>query len=219
MSAASPTRDLTSLSTPTWLDALALPVWLAACVVAFLPFAFNTSPWDAVRLHVPENQGNWWHALVGAPFFLAYPMVWLRVRALLSRQPTLIGSRVLWTAIGLSICGTVAVETPFLRHLAGTSEWQRLIVLGLGLGVVIASVTLLLTRRRSMSPASAHLIGLDTAWLANASVCLIVYADATGTLWSRSGWVVTAVIVWPILLELVWLSARSLHSQPVSLRQ
>ena len=57
---------------PVWVNAIALLIWLLAGAVAFLPFAFNTSPWDAVTLRVPGNQGNWWHALVGAPFFLAF---------------------------------------------------------------------------------------------------------------------------------------------------
>src|ERR1700738_440603 len=110
-----------------WVNALALLVWLLAGVVVFLPFAFNTSPWDAVTLRVPGDQGNWWHALIGAPFFLAFPMIWLRLRALFSKQlSTSTGRRFIWTASGLSIVGTIAVEMPFLFHLAGTSESQRL---------------------------------------------------------------------------------------------
>src|SRR5665213_2678198 len=68
--------------TPFWFGALALLVWLFAGAAMFLPFASNTSPWDAVTFRVPGNQGNWWHFLVGLPFFLAVPMIWLRVRAL-----------------------------------------------------------------------------------------------------------------------------------------
>ena len=65
-----------------WANAFALLIWLAAGIVAFIPFAFDTSPWDAVTFRVPGNQGNWWHFLAGAPFFLAYPMIWLRLRSL-----------------------------------------------------------------------------------------------------------------------------------------
>src|SRR5271169_6621937 len=101
------------LSRP-WFNAIMLLICLAAGVVVFLPFAFDTSPWDAVTLRVPGNQGNWWHALVGAPFFLAFPMIWLRVRALLtSRLSTSAGRRILWIVVGLSICGTILVELPF----------------------------------------------------------------------------------------------------------
>src|ERR1700730_19251726 len=93
-----------------WVIALALLVWLLAGVVVFLPFAFHTSPWDAVTLRVPGNQGNWWHALVGAPFFLAFPMIWLRLRALFSeRLSTSAGRRLLWIAAGISIVGPIAV--------------------------------------------------------------------------------------------------------------
>jgi hypothetical protein len=71
---------------PLSVNAIALLVSLFAGAVVFLPFAFDTSPLNAVMLRVPGDQGNWWHALVGAPFFLALPMIWLRLRALFSKQ-------------------------------------------------------------------------------------------------------------------------------------
>jgi len=115
-----------------FLSIVALAISVAAGVVVFVPFAFDTSPLDAVTLKVPGNQGNWWHAFVGAPFFLAFPMIWLRMRTLISRQPlTPATYRVILIVAGLSVCGTIAVETPFLLHLAGTNEWQRVIILGL----------------------------------------------------------------------------------------
>lgn len=197
----------------TWVNVLALLVWLLAGAVAFLPFAFDTSPWDAVRLHVPGNQGNWWHFLAGAPFFLAFPMIWLRLRSLFSMQPsTAIGRRLVWSAVGLSIVGTILVQAPFLLHLAGTSEWQRLSVLSLGFGITIASAIMLFLRRRSISPTRACLVGLDTAYLANAGLCLVVYAGASGNIGSRSGWMVTIVIVWPIVFDLVWLFIQTFRS-------
>lgn len=196
-----------------WIDVAALVVWLLAGVVAFLPFALDTSPWDAVILRVPGNQGNWWHALVGAPFFLAYPMIWLRLRSLFSTQhSTRMGRRWIWSAVGLSIAGTILVETPFLLHLAGTSEWQRLSVLSLGFGIVIASAIILLTRRRYIAPTRACVAGLETAYLANAALCLVVYSEAKGSLWSRSGWLVSMVIVWPIVAEIVWIFIASFRT-------
>jgi len=203
-----------------WVNALALLLWLLAGVVVFLPFAFNTSPWDAVTLRVPGDQGNWWHALVGAPFFLAFPMIWLRLRALFSKQlSTSTGRRFIWSAAGLSICGTISVLVPFLLHLAGTSEWQRLSILGLGFGIVIASGMLLFFRRRVLSATGACLVGLNAAYLANAALCLVVYSAATGNVWSRSAWLVTMVIVWPMVLELVWLftqGSKTRMSQNIS---
>jgi len=155
-------------------------------------------------LRVPGNQGNWWHALVGAPFFLAYPMIGLRARALLARRPLpAMASRLIWSAVVLSIGGTIAVEVPFLLHLAGTSDWQRFLVLGSGLGIVLCSAVILVVRRRVVAPLAGCIAGLDTAYLANAALCLIVYSEATGSLWSRAGWVVSAVIVWPIAAELI----------------
>ena len=199
---------------PPWTKAIALFIWLLAGVVAFLPFALDTSPWNAVTLHVPGNQGNWWHVLVGAPFFLAYPMIWLRLRSLFSAQSlTVIGRRLIWSTVALSIGGTTLVEVPFLLHLAGTSEWQRLSVLSLGFGIVVASALILHLRRRHLSPTQACLLGLDAAYLANAALCLVVYSGAAGNLWSKSGWLLTMVIVWPIGLELLWLFGQSFRTQ------
>jgi hypothetical protein len=201
---------------PASLNAIALLVSLLAGIVVFLPFALDTSPLNAVMLRVPGNQGNWWHALVGAPFFLAFPMIWLRLRAFFSMPlSTPAGRRIIWIAVGLSICGTILVETPFLLHLAGTSEWQRLAVLSLGLGIVIASAALLYLRRRNifLFPTRACLVGLNTAYLANAVLCLIVYSSATGPFLSKSGWLVTMVIVWPMILEIIWTFVQTAKAQ------
>jgi uncharacterized membrane protein len=198
----------------TWINAFALVVCLFAGAVVFLPFALCTSPWDAVTLRVPDNQGNWWHALVGAPFFLAFPMIWLRLRSLFSEQlSTSTGRRLMWIAAGLSACATVLVQVPFLLHLAGTSEWQRLAVLGLGFGIVVTSAILLFLRRRDMFPTRACLAALNAAYLANAALCLVVYSGAMGTTWSRSGWLVTMLIVWPMVAELAWVFIQSFKTQ------
>jgi hypothetical protein len=199
---------------PALFNAVGLLVSLLAGAVVFLPFAFDTSPWDAVTLRVPGNQGNWWHALVGVPFFLAYPMIWLRLRSLFSKKLSAPAERrIIWIAVGLSTCGTILVEVPFLLHLAGTSEWQRLSVLCLGFGIVITSAALLFLRPRDMFRTRACLVGLSTAYLANAALCLVVYSAATGTVRSRSGWPVTMVIVWPMLLELVWIFTQAPKTQ------
>jgi hypothetical protein len=199
---------------PKSVRAIALFIWLLAGAVPFIPFAFDTSPWDAVTLRVPGNQGNWWHVLVGAPFFLALPMIWLRLRSLFSNQPsTAIGRRLIWIAVGLSIAGTTMVQVPFLLHLAGTSEWQRLSVLSLGFGIVVASAVVLFLRRDHFSPNQACLVGLNAAYLANAALCLVVYSGATGNIWSRSGWIVSIVIVWPIAFDLIWLFVQSFRTQ------
>ena len=192
------------VSTP--LNAIALLISLLAVVACFLPFALNTSPWNALTLRVPGNQGNWWHALIGAPFFLSLPMIWLRLRAFSSTEsPASAACRIIWSAISLSACGTLLVETPFLLHRAGTSELQRLAVIFTGLGVIIASAAYLLRHRRDISPTRALIIGLNTAYIANAALCLIVYASAPGPVTSRSGWLLTMVLVWPMALELLWI--------------
>ena len=199
---------------PKWLNAFALLLWLAAGVAVFLPFASDTSAWDAVTLRVPGNQGNWWHFLAGGPFFLAYPMIWLKLRALFSnRLSTAMERRAIWIVAGLSALGTILVEVPFLLHLAGTSEWQRLAVLGLGFGIVIASAIILYARRHHISPTRACAAALCTAYLANASLCLVVYSDAAGAWRTRSGWLLEMAIFWPIVLGLLWHFIQAFRAQ------
>ncbi|MGA2571578.1 MAG: hypothetical protein ABSF23_13745 [Terracidiphilus sp.] len=163
-----------------------------------------------MTLRVPGNQGNWWHFLAGAPVFLAYPAIWLRLRGLFAEKlSTATGRRLLWIAAGLSIVGTTLVELPFLLHLAGTSEWQRLSVLSLGFGTMLASALTIFLRRRRLPPTHSCLAGLETAFLANLALVLVVYGGAAGSAGSRSGWFVSMVIVWPMVLELIWNLTRT----------
>jgi len=188
----------------TLLRTVMLLVSLIAGVLVFIPFAVHTSPLDAVMLNVPGDQGNWWHVLIGAPAFLAFPMIWLRLRAFLSEKlSTTIERRVIWTVAILCICGTFAIEVPFLLHRAGTSEAQRLAVLFLGYGIPIVTAVLVLKYRTKISPTKVCLIGLNAAYLANAGLCLPVYGQVPGDLLSKPGWLVMLVIVWPMLLESV----------------
>jgi hypothetical protein len=190
-----------------------LLVSLIAGALVFIPFAVHTSPLDAVMLNVPDDQGNWWHVLIGAPFFLAFPMIWLRLRAFFSKDPsTSTEQRVIWILTVLCVCGTFAVEIPFLLHRAGTSEPQRLAVLFLGYGIPIVTAVLLSKRKAKISPTQACLIGLNAAYLANAGLCLPVYGQVAGALSSKPGWLVMLVIVWPMLLWIVWIFVHT--SQP-----
>jgi hypothetical protein len=192
---------------------LMLVVSLIAGALVFIPFAVHTSPLNAVMLNVPGDQGNWWHVLIGAPFFLAFPMIWLRLRVFFSKElSTSIERRVIWIVTILCVCGTFAVELPFLLHRAGTSEAQRLAVLFLGYGIPIITAVLVVKRRGKISSTQACLIGLNAAYLANAGLCLPVYGQVAGALSSKPGWLVMLVIVWPMLLEIVSIFVHA--SQP-----
>ena len=201
---------------PIWFNVGALVISIVAGIVAFLPLALYTSPWDAVRFRVPGNEGNWWHLLIGAPFFLAFPMIWLHLRSLFAKRlSTLAGRRLIWTAVSMSICGTISVTVPFLLrlgNLARMNEWRRLSILCPALGIIIASGGLLLLRRRQILPTRACLAGLITAYLANAALCLVVYGPMAGTARSKAGWIVATVIVWPMLLELLWIFVQSFRT-------
>jgi hypothetical protein len=159
---------------PIWLNVVMLAVWLAAAAGAFLPFAVGTSPFDAVMRRVPNEEGNWWHILIGAPFFLTFPMIWLRLRALSSRTEP------------------------------AQSELQRLAVIAAGLGIPLLSISRLVARGRIIGATRACIAILTAAYLANASICLIVYGEAKFGTSSRAGWYLTIAIVWPMLLELAW---------------
>lgn len=206
---------------PILLNAIALLVSVAAGVTAFLPIALYTSPWDAVRFRVPNNEGNWWHLLIGAPYFMAFPMVWLRLRALFSRRlSTPAGRRLIWIIVALSLCGTILVEIPFvlrLGNLARMHAGRQILIVGPAFGIMIASGVLLFLRRRDIPPTRACLVGLNAAYLANAALCLAIYGPMPGTARSKSGWILTLFIVWPMLLEMVWIFFRTLRT-PVEVR-
>jgi len=150
-------------------------------------------------------------------------MIWLRLRSLFSRRPsTRAGRRLIWSVVALSICGTILVTLPFvlrLGNLAHMNEWRRFSILGPTLGIIIASGVLLFLRRREIPPTSACLVGLNTAYLANAALCVIVYGPMPGTVRSRSGWMVTMVILWPMLLELLWIFIPSFRTPRVTLQE
>ena len=206
---------LRSKRRPGFSEFAQLGIWIAASAGAFLPFAHDTSPWNAVMLQVPGNQGNWWHFLAGIPFLLAYPMIWLRTRCLFSSDDlTPLQRNLLWLVIASSLSGTMLVLIPFLVHLAGTSDWQRLEVSSLVLGMTVASAVILLMRRIRLAQLRACLTGLNTAYLANACLCLVVYGDAKGDFRSRAGWFLTLVIACPILFELLRLWVLLLRSHP-----
>src|SRR5260370_36430831 len=59
----------------TLFRTIMLLVSLIAGVLVFVPYAAHTSALDAVMLNVPGDQGNCWHVLVGAPTFLAVPIM------------------------------------------------------------------------------------------------------------------------------------------------
>jgi hypothetical protein len=198
--------DLPQERDSTLFGIVMLVVSLIAGVLVFIPYAVHTSPLDALMLNVPGDQGNWWHVLIGAPFFLAFPMIWLRLRAFFSKElSTPIEWRVIWIVTILCVCGTFAVEIPFLLHRAGTSEAQRLVVLFLGYGIPIVTAVLLSKHKAKISPTQVCLIGLNATYLANAGLCLPVYGQVAGALSSKPGWLVMLVIVWPMLLEVIWI--------------
>lgn len=204
-------------SAPLSLRSAAALAWIAAAAMVFVPFARYTSAWNALTLHVPGDQGNWWHVLVGLPFFLAYPLVWLSLGRSLSAKPMArTATFPLIVFASISAIGTALVEAPFVAQRAGTSTLQRFEVIVLGLGILSAGVGVLLARRRRIGGSDACLAAMSTAYLANLAICLIVYSEATGSIWSRAGWLASTVLAVPMGCEWVWMQFRmwSLPSDP-----
>jgi len=75
-----------------------------------LPFALDTSPWDAVTLRVLEIRAIGGMCLSALPSS-CLPNDLARLRALFStRLSTSAGRRLIWISVGMSICGTTLVE-------------------------------------------------------------------------------------------------------------
>jgi hypothetical protein len=54
---------------------------------------------------------------------------------------------------------------------------------------------------------------LLAAYLANASLCLVVYASSPGDPSTRTGWFVTMALAGPMALELLWMLVGKPKSQ------
>jgi hypothetical protein len=113
----------------------------------------------------------------------------------------------IWAAVALSICGTILVEAPVLLRLGNlshmrTGRWLSLI--GPAFGVMIACAALLILRRSQISPTRACFVGLNAAYLANAAICLILYAPMR-----NSGWFLIMAIASFMTLELAWIFIES----------
>ena len=148
--------------------------------------------------------------LYGVFLVLAFAVFWLLHKARLARVLFLIT-----LSYGFYYYGTWDEAR---EHGAPLGPWAWallcLSIIFLGLGILIAGGALLLLRRRAISPTRACLVGFNSAFLANAALCLVVYSGATGSIRSKSGWLITMVIVWPMALELVWIFVQTVKTQP-----
>lgn len=202
-------RDGTEEKFSRFYNAFALLLSVAGSVLVFVPFALHTSALDAVMLNVPGEQGNWWHFLIGAPVFLAFPMLWLRLRAVFAKEWSTAWERRIFSGIAIGLLGgTYAVLVPFLVGRAGTSPGQRWAVIFLGYGIPIAIGFFFWKKHATISATRGCLVALNTAYLANAGLCLPVYEQVPGTWGSKPGWLLMFVLVWPMLLECVGILAR-----------
>lgn len=209
---------LESQHSSKWFATISLLIAIAAGVAAFLPFSADTSAWDAVTLRVPGDQGNWWHFIAGAPFFLAFIMIWLSARSLFSSRPPVTERRILWSLAAISVCGTLLIEMPVLFRMGNLAEMglhHQLTLLVPSLASLALCATVLILRRKTIPPVSALMLGLCAAYLTNAAFCLGMYAPYA----PQSGWHITMVLVWLIALQVVWIVLDSYGSQLSGMRE
>lgn len=194
-----------------WLSIIGLLFSLAAAVIIFVPFAAKTSPWDAVTLRVPGEQGNWWHLLIGVPFLLAIPMIWLRLRSIFSLHSSAPPGRLLvYILAALSACGTIVVELPFVLRLGNYAHLpieRQLSAIVSGLGPLLVCGAILLIRYRNLSSIDTCFLALNGAYLANAALCLLFYAPMR-----ESGWTVVMIVGWFMVLEIAWIFLQSFRA-------
>ena len=184
-------------------DVATLLVAICACIAAFLPFSAGTSAWSAVTLRVPGDQGNWWHFIAGAPFFLAFIMVWLSARSLLSFAPSAVERRIFWGLAGASVCGTLLVEGPVLFRMGNFAQmglYRQMQLVVPGLCALALCTAILVSQRSRITSADAILVGLCAAYLTHAAFCLGMYAPYA----PQSGWYVTMALVWLLALLVLW---------------
>jgi hypothetical protein len=176
-----------------WSGVIALVISLPLTAVVFLDFAEGISPWNVASAFVFDelhfwSMEDWQLALCAAPFFLAFPLMWLGIRSIFSAKlsgPESIG---VWSLVGLSACATLIIDADlmvdFFRYHNGGE------LAAVGPGIVVGAAAAIVCRRRHFSAERCRLIGLYVCYVANGIVCLIAFAEN-----QNLGWYVALIIV------------------------
>jgi hypothetical protein len=182
------------------LAILAALLSLPALVVPFVSFAWSDSPLDTV-VWVFGGGWGWEFALLGAPFFLGFPIV----AAQIARVASLNIPRG-WRAVGfalaacsaalsLTFVGRWALEIARQRDSADLIAWMSMFLVP----AFLATGAFWVWRTRQTASATArHHLTLATAYLANASMCLVVFRAH-----SDFGWWLALVACAGIVLDAV----------------
>jgi hypothetical protein len=185
-------------STPLWVRGVALAVSLAAAAVIFLPFTWDTSPWDVVG-HWPWVWEDLKFTLLAIPFFLAFPMVWIRVRLLFPHAIRPAERIIIWTIALLAVSATIWVEGIFIPEALRDRDWSEWFV-GTPPIVLLAGATPTFVRRRRITPLNRIIAGLNTVYLGNAVMCVIGFAGA-----QDFGWYMTIAVGSFMVFEFFWI--------------
>jgi hypothetical protein len=184
-----------------WSGVIALVISLPSTAVVFLDFAEGISPWNVASAFVFDelhfwSMEDWQLALCAAPFFLAFPLMWLGIRSIFSAKlsgPESIG---VWSLVGLSACATLIIDADLMVDFFHYHNGGELVAVGLGF--VIGAPALIFCRRRRLSAERSRPVGLYICYVANGVICLIAFAEN-----KNLGWYVSLVIVCGMCAELM----------------
>jgi hypothetical protein len=140
-------------------------------------------------------------------------MIWLHLRSLMSpKSSVLAGRRLIWIFVAISVCGTLVVEIPFVLRMGNYAHMaiaRQLSAIAAGLGPLLVCGAILILRNRNLSSIRADFVGLNGAYLANATLCLLFYAPMR-----QSGWTLTLLLGCFMVLEIVWILFSSFKTPP-----
>jgi hypothetical protein len=180
-----------------WLRVVCFVLSLLAAGSIFLPFAFDTSPLDALT-QWDDLANEFVLILLSVPFLAGIPIAAWSLRRL-ARPRLTRGER--WVVLALAVAFAGAMLWACVRTLVeGDLQVVEVFLLLIGpallAGVAVVFVWLMRRGRRD----AAAIAGLDGAYVANAVMLLIIFHSV-----DEWGWWVTCVAVVGLVFEgVVW---------------
>jgi hypothetical protein len=177
---------------PMWLGVARLITAITAVVIVFLDFAYHVSPFDVGREFVspPGSNRDWEVMRLAGPFFLAFPLLWMRARQLFAVSLSLPEYLLIRIAAAVSAATTAWWFVPRLfemdRHDLFTM--QSAVVIGGFMAIPVGAFILIFWRQRIDRDGKAA-IALHAAYISNAIMCICGFDSGD------PGWYLTVVVV------------------------
>ena len=206
-----PARPILAYAAPAdapkrWRRWIALALTIPAAVVPFLPFTYDTSPYNAASEFFREWFSDLEIVCAGLSFFIVLPLIAWRLRILLWRAPRITELRL--AAIVAMLCHVPAIYLlvefcpnllkPEPDYFLGVAALSTMLICILA-GMIIAWRC---RRTRSTAAVDALLLG---PYLANAAFCLFAfYQDPQIGYWLTT----IATTAFAVQLVMIPISAR-----------